>query len=394
MKLIKFGLKTTKILSIVIMLSTQAFAFNDGNSEGGHSGGGGIVNPVPLKEIEAIKAVKNSKQLIQYFAWGRGSYGLLSNCKKYQSEEFCRASKKLVSGNKKISDLLESVVVEFRKDRPCEDRNGEPVDGSVFNAEAGANICISGMQLRKKLSGYYYEPQIAALVLHELSHLAGADDSEATILQLEFLKIFKSVTTSTVRSEASRTRLIPSVLNDVLKDITFDEDPLETRLSFRCNNTKHLSEARKFSWVGRKRSGLRFRTLDEATKLDNFAARARVWTDFKCIQDVNEAEKNNEVALLKKYSNAINVVRKRYDALEKAGKMPLNEYGRNFLGRPDDNIQVSSITDTEFPNTLSAAKKEIAEIGQLHKKTYYGRGGYTYKNHSPEDYILKVITTD
>jgi hypothetical protein len=74
---------------------------------------------------------------------------------------------------------------------PCYDLSGNPFDGAAVNAESHA-VCISAFNLALKVDRSNVTIQAAALILHELAHVAGLNDEEDAIyLQNQLIKEYK-----------------------------------------------------------------------------------------------------------------------------------------------------------------------------------------------------------
>ncbi|HWU42962.1 MAG TPA: hypothetical protein VN132_05970, partial [Bdellovibrio sp.] len=123
-------------------------------------------------------------------------------------------------GKTSILDILPRVTIELRENSPCYDKDGADVEASVVMPIEN-QICISYLMLKTKLDQWTYRQQLSALLLHEISHLAGTDEAQARALQGfvlgVFLKLFEVGSNKNELRHASTymTFEIDSVMNSV-----------------------------------------------------------------------------------------------------------------------------------------------------------------------------------
>lgn len=98
---------------------------------------------------------------------------------------------KLFRNDPNIFRKIDDMTIVFNAKSACASDDGFR-DGSVISTEP-AQICISGFKLAKKLNEGNAKIQLEALILHEISHLAGASEAEATALQIQYLNDMKYV---------------------------------------------------------------------------------------------------------------------------------------------------------------------------------------------------------
>lgn len=163
---------------------------------GAVSGGGG--GTLPAEEVDEkylVDAVVKSRSVIDAFLKDiEGNLILFGN---ESPDLFVHAFEKLFKKDHDIFELLPKVQIEINRNGPCFDFEGNPVDGSV-KSRFENGICMSLPKLKEKLTYANYQGEIAALVLHEISHLMGADENEATTMQKYSIRFFTSTTPSDI----------------------------------------------------------------------------------------------------------------------------------------------------------------------------------------------------
>lgn len=167
---------------------------------GGTTGGGGNI-PIQeqVRDNYYLTSIRDSKPILM--AWlqhEEANYKMIkeqNKCEKSDDEynSDCEIYTKLFDGPVTIYQILDQTQIEARSSGPCLDYEGNPNDGSVIGKKAGS-ICISVSNIKVKLREDNYQNQVAALILHELSHLAGADEVQAQRLQWIILSIVFSDT--------------------------------------------------------------------------------------------------------------------------------------------------------------------------------------------------------
>ncbi len=164
------------ILLFFVLVHSTAFAglvVTTGES----SGGGGTTNPNPTTPDYIIQLVN---RYAQQDLWAVIN-AIEANGSGFATDA-AAAYQKLFYGRRTIFDYLPLVSIELQLNEPCFDANGAPFDGSVYAHKPGA-ICISPFSMAPKLSDINAGPETLALILHELSHLLGTTEAEATAIQ-------------------------------------------------------------------------------------------------------------------------------------------------------------------------------------------------------------------
>jgi hypothetical protein len=156
-------------------------------------GGGNVKNPSPVEESDILKAITNSRSIIEAHLRGVEALYLLKH------EIAPVGYKKLFSSKIDIYALLDKVLVKIEASAPCFDLDGSAKDGAIY-ANSLDTICMSALRFREKLTKDNYESEIAALALHEISHLAETTEEEATDMQMFFLERTKGASSKYIDS--------------------------------------------------------------------------------------------------------------------------------------------------------------------------------------------------
>ena len=187
--------KIIAALTIILSttLSSNVFAY------GGTTAGGGDTTPEKkASEIQIQNAIKTSKLFIS--AYVNALYNFeVHNKKGVYCNDICELKRKLLYARPNIFDALNTTRIEVRNNDYCYDNLGNRKDGSVYSQKQNA-ICISTYSLKNKLTNTNVEIQTAALVFHELTHLAGTSESEAVALQKDMIQELTSSVAANVRS--------------------------------------------------------------------------------------------------------------------------------------------------------------------------------------------------
>jgi hypothetical protein len=196
--MIKLMLSSCLVVAVAIATTFVApSASADNVDHGGMSGGGGgtgTAHPVAAKEI--TESIKYSKVFVS------GWFNQLEFLYQINDEGYWRDNyhvlgpapapllSKMFDQKTKVFDVINSLKIEVRRTRPCLDKSGAKVDGSIYADSPGA-ICLSLPRLVKKLNDATLEKQISALIIHEITHLVGGDEAEAVTAQTYALASFQ-----------------------------------------------------------------------------------------------------------------------------------------------------------------------------------------------------------
>ncbi len=142
-------------------------------------GGGGLINPTPADPQAMVYEVKDAASWI---------IPLWLNAKEAEFEALSPIGQStspyrvLFQSSPDVFEVLEKTPVELRMSEPCYDKSGVAWDGSAYATQADA-ICLSPFRMAPKLSYLNYHYETVALIIHELSHKVGANESEAQAIQ-------------------------------------------------------------------------------------------------------------------------------------------------------------------------------------------------------------------
>lgn len=175
-----------KLLKRIFLCCTLLTILNGhaGELGGIGSGGGSFLpsEPVDLKKVTYL--VRISRLLVFGYLQARETQYYLAI---REGKPVSAADIKLFAGKKSILDTISNVKIELRTDKPCVDKAGNEMDGSAIDP-TGESICISALRVIEKCNLNSAEYSVPGLIIHELSHLAGTDELEATELQKDYIR--------------------------------------------------------------------------------------------------------------------------------------------------------------------------------------------------------------
>lgn len=177
--------KYFQISSLVLATCLGAFAHAE-RVGGVGSGGGGTTVPDPSSADEIAQALQEESRFVIEAWFNRQEKNYSEQPADIKAQNPLR---KFFESKTGISQLLASTPVELRMTRSCFNSVGQPVDGSIYGSREGS-LCMSPSSMAPKLSIYNYKAESFALLVHEFSHLLGADESEAVAIQKMALKDF------------------------------------------------------------------------------------------------------------------------------------------------------------------------------------------------------------
>jgi len=338
---------------------------------GGTTGGGGnVALPDQVSDDALVNAVSISKNVV--LAWAANSairYAetkRLNLCPEPEFQNDCRVFAKLFDATPTIFHVIDREQVETRMTGPCLDFNQQPNDGSMYGQKPGS-VCISVSNIKQKLREDNYQNQVAALLLHETSHLLGTDEAEAVGLQMRMLGDF-SITpffTSRVDMELAGDALGKfRNLNLTWQGLNFN------KLDGRCKDVGEV--------VG-KMSDLE-RTL---TDHDSFTymspavwgkfwgiyVKSRAAWNYICSQDPSSSKNDRDMAGYM-YNKEFN------------GKQQIsaNEYGGGFSEYATPSIMITKITDDRtFEAEAEEIFKGVVDISNWYSLTFLNMRYPTYQ---------------
>lgn len=188
MKEQKWNLKVVYILMAytvcLVLIPQVSFA----QSAEGRDGGGG--NAIRISSV-------NQDQLMSYVQYTlKPMLTLWLNAKEFEFEQNNNISGELEALFKDrqggIFKKLEKLKVELHTEKPCLEGKIKR-DASIYPQSEPGAICISFNRISKIWSAQDYESRLAGLVMHELSHLVGADEVQAQNIEQRVIYDLKSV---------------------------------------------------------------------------------------------------------------------------------------------------------------------------------------------------------
>jgi hypothetical protein len=175
-----------------MLLASLLFAatIQTAHAGGTTAGGGNVQLPDQVQVSTLVGAVQMSKPVLTSWLSSRSQYHFLlknhKGCGGPYQDKICLWGPKLFDRSPDIFAVLEKTSIETKLDGPCLDFGGKPNDGSMYGKVPGS-ICISIPNIKTKLRADNFESQIAALVIHEMSHLLGTTEPEADEVQSSIL---------------------------------------------------------------------------------------------------------------------------------------------------------------------------------------------------------------
>lgn len=172
-----------KYLLLISLVWSQTLWAADGAVSGG---GGGTTNPNPVSQEKIIKVIQGESAmvLISWLNYQEYFFKFNSEANKLKSPFY-----KIFNSSKDFRSVVSNLNIELKTKEPCYDDSGNPKDGSIYTSFNSANaICISAFNLTPKLNEFDYDIQTLGLITHEVSHLFGTTENEATLIQEQIIK--------------------------------------------------------------------------------------------------------------------------------------------------------------------------------------------------------------
>jgi hypothetical protein len=189
-----------KLYAVAIRTLPVLLAFTQAHAGGITGGGGGVTNPDPIQPQLIVSLVQNQTKPV-LLSW------LNSKEEKFQqldpAEQATSPYRKLFAQSPNIFEVMETAGIDLELHQPCYDANREARDGSVHSRTPGY-VCLSPFTMAPKLDESNYAPETMALVLHELTHKLGTTEAEATLIQKEALKVFRTIELEDFAEEIQR----------------------------------------------------------------------------------------------------------------------------------------------------------------------------------------------
>ena len=180
-------------------------------------GGGGTLPANPMYPFQIHQVVKNAKKELRLIT----KYNLAM----HRSSTYEKWKDKFYLGDKNIFDVLEEVGLEIRDDKPCYDAAQNEVDASIYASKPNT-ICLSAFRIAPKLVEEVARKEIVALLMHEMSHLLGADEKEARELQRDTYLFLHDTTDKTVDHMLQEFEALEGKANGTLRSLLSRFDTL------------------------------------------------------------------------------------------------------------------------------------------------------------------------
>lgn len=320
---------------------------------GGTVGNGGDSIPSELASVEQIQgALNNSPLLIRLWLNSvdrRMNPGLFEFQQSEANLAVPKGAGKLFLDDKAIFNSLGNLNIIFKKNSSCTMSGDGKHDGSAVSTEP-FTICISGFSLSKKLTQLDFRVQTEALILHEISHLMGADEDEAVSVQNAYLKEMQFISTESLPKIFERT----------------------------SSRLRSLGETHFPSIIKRRSSESACKAVDSAKEAFNLLP---LDSDIPQIEFFNVRDRDS----LENYYAYISQVLHRFIC----GQLPGNEaqliaYKKAFRGKPDIDIRewlrnmfaggIWKIPDSQVKMNISMYKNSLdikRDIDQISKQLIF-----------------------
>lgn len=205
---------------VIITLLMSAFSLATGAQAGDvggvGSGGGDTTDPNPATPEDVVSGAQYyaGKAAMVWFQRQEQYFTLLQSAPDQEKSPF----KPIFRGPRSISEVLAGTTIELEMSKPCFDADGRERDGSIHASQPSA-ICISPFKMAPKLNDINVYPETVALIIHEVSHLAGADESQADEIQKQALWAFSRMDLPGLDADISQLADPDSEIQDLIYDL-------------------------------------------------------------------------------------------------------------------------------------------------------------------------------
>lgn len=265
---------------------------------GGQNGNGGGSIPGELATIEEIQGtLEESSLLIRLWLNSldrRMNPGLFEYRRPYPALAIPQGADKLFIDNKIIFNDLWDLNIIFKKSSPCLIDSSGQHDGAAISSNP-LTICISGFSLSKKLTKLDFKIQTEALVLHEIAHLMGATEDEATSIQTTYMQDMQFVPKDALpivfeRTSAKLRSVAESELSELHNTQTVEK---------KCKAVYDLRSAFNLMPIDSDIPEIELFNAQERDTLENYSILiGQVWQRFIC------GQQSNNTTLLVEYKDA------------------------------------------------------------------------------------------
>lgn len=217
---------------ILISVLAQSAAYAAG---GVGSGGGETLASERVGLDQIAQAIQSSRNLVTAFL-NHAEREMILGSANPRPDPLPKAYSLFFSGSESVFDVLNLVRVEILRDAPCISSDGNPYDGSVLSG-VPHGICMSASRMLKKLTFANYRAEVAALMLHEISHLVGSTEEQAVEIQKVALQYFAHTDTAAIYDWNFRVIDLLELFSNTLDMTTA---LLETRAPISCNHLQRV----------------------------------------------------------------------------------------------------------------------------------------------------------
>lgn len=177
-----------KLIGLILLTLTAVSSPKSSAHFGGISGGGGNVMYAGSvqRQMSADRVEQRIEELrpvvLQYLGEKKAQF---DSGKLDQTSTATFAP--LFANQQNIMGALERVRLSVREEHPCYTRDGASFDGTS-EGKGGGRICMSAHSISTKVDYSEVDLQTSALMVHEFSEIAGANDEQAIAIQIAVLK--------------------------------------------------------------------------------------------------------------------------------------------------------------------------------------------------------------
>ena len=350
---------TMMILAFLTGLSGQAKELTE--KDGGISGGGGgTTNPV-LTNPEFINSTLFHDGAVVVQAWLKGTEATFS--RRSPEEQAQSPLRFLFQGPRTALDLLPSIKIESRMLTPCYDAFGEEREASIYASKPGY-ICMSPYLMSTRVTELNVAPETLALLVHEISHLLGANEEEAVAIQQEALLSFANTNLLNVSTKAALVakNWLPELIWDVGMHINYPKGMRVVHVERFQNKLLDLRNQFAYDYDF---SFHMLRPQDDAAVTAAFV-RISLMQNFVCASDTREDESVREYCrenLTKAFGTEQTITAKQYvmrvhgDKAEHLGP----EYDALILQRLETSEDLGRALSS-FRDYLNGVRTEIQRL--------------------------------
>jgi hypothetical protein len=193
------------VCSVLLGVSTVASAAGF-DVQGGVSGGGGnTLTSGFATPAEVAQIIQNSKDQVIAVARMTGVRMRLF------PEQYSDQAKALFKVKNQLEQRISGMTIQILTDRPCIDVDGNARTGS-WDARKPNFICLSAGDIARFVEKSEVRNQVAALILHEVSHSFGFDETAAYEFQRRIIQTVTLSNASDIQPFEKQISNVPAAL--------------------------------------------------------------------------------------------------------------------------------------------------------------------------------------